>query len=60
MTIGPYHCDRSLMSPVAVAGLLSVLVAGLDMKNSMFIILKMLYFCYRFFRICKWCHDVLS
>ena len=34
MTIGPYHCDRSLMSPVAVAGLLSVLVAGLDMKNT--------------------------
>lgn len=34
LTIGPYHCDRSLMSPVSVAGLLSVLVAGLDMKNS--------------------------
>lgn len=34
LTIGPFHCDRTLMSPVAVGGLLSVLVAGLDMKNS--------------------------
>lgn len=34
LTIGPYHCDRTLMSPVAVGGLLSVLVAGLDMKST--------------------------
>lgn len=33
LTLGPYHCDRSLMMPVAVGGLLSVLVSFLDVKN---------------------------
>ena len=33
LTIGPYHCDRTLMMPVAVGGLLSVLVSFLDVKN---------------------------
>jgi len=33
LTLCPYHSDRSLMSPVAVAGLLSVLVSCLDVKN---------------------------
>lgn len=35
LTLGPYHCDRSLMMPVAVGGLLSVLVSFLDVKNGM-------------------------
>ena len=33
LTLGPYHSDRSLMMPVAVGGLLSVLVSFLDVKN---------------------------
>ncbi|KAN0021543.1 hypothetical protein ACTFIU_010150 [Dictyostelium citrinum] len=33
MTINPYHSDRTLMSPVAVGGLLALLHAGLDIKN---------------------------
>lgn len=33
LTLCPYHSDRSLMSPVAVAGLLSVLISCLDVKN---------------------------
>ena len=32
LTLNPFHSDRSLMSPVAVAGILSVLVAMLDVK----------------------------
>lgn len=34
LTISPYHSDRQLMSPVAVAGLLATLVSFLDVKNS--------------------------
>ena len=37
LTLGPYHCDRSLMMPVAVGGLLSVLVSFLDVKNGRFV-----------------------
>ncbi|KAJ8299161.1 hypothetical protein KUTeg_023221 [Tegillarca granosa] len=33
LTLCPYHSDRALMSPVAVAGLLSVVVSCLDVKN---------------------------
>ncbi|KAL3841860.1 hypothetical protein ACJMK2_019957 [Sinanodonta woodiana] len=33
LTLCPYHSDRSLMSPVAVAGLLATLVSCLDVKN---------------------------
>ncbi|KAI0242456.1 26S proteasome non-ATPase regulatory subunit 2 [Lamellibrachia satsuma] len=33
LTLCPYHSDRQIMSPVAVAGLLSVLVSCLDVKN---------------------------
>ncbi|CAL1538285.1 unnamed protein product [Lymnaea stagnalis] len=33
LTLSPYHSDRMLMSPVAVAGLLAVLVSCLDVKN---------------------------
>lgn len=33
LTLSPYHSDRSLMHPVAVAGLLSSLVACLDVKT---------------------------
>ncbi|XP_069134068.1 26S proteasome non-ATPase regulatory subunit 2-like [Argopecten irradians] len=33
LTLCPYHSDRSLMSPVAVAGLMAVLVSSLDVKN---------------------------
>lgn len=34
LTISPYHSDRQLMSPVAVAGLLATLVSFLDVKTS--------------------------
>ena len=34
LTLNPFHSDRQLMSPVAVAGLLSVLVALLDVKTT--------------------------
>ena len=37
LTIGPYHCDRTLMMPVAVGGLLSVLVSFLDVKNGKYL-----------------------
>jgi len=33
MTLAPYHSDRTLLSPVAVAGLLTVLHSCLDFKN---------------------------
>jgi hypothetical protein len=32
LTLNPFHSDRTLMSPVAVAGIISVLVAMLDVK----------------------------
>ena len=35
LTLNPFHSDRTLMSPVAVAGILSVLVAMLDVKESL-------------------------
>ena len=34
LTIHPFHSDRSLMTPVAVAGLLTVMIAMLDSANS--------------------------
>lgn len=34
LTISPYHSERQLMSPVAVAGLMATLVSFLDVKNS--------------------------
>jgi 26S proteasome regulatory subunit N1 len=34
LTLNPFHSDRTLMSPVAVAGLMSVLVALLDVKTT--------------------------
>ncbi|ESO97305.1 hypothetical protein LOTGIDRAFT_187615 [Lottia gigantea] len=33
LTLSPYHSDRTLLSPVAVAGLMAVLVSCLDVKN---------------------------
>jgi 26S proteasome regulatory subunit N1 len=36
MTINPYHTDRQLMSPVAVAGLLTSIIAFTDAKTCMF------------------------
>lgn len=33
MTLSPFHSDRQLMNPVAVAGLMATLVAFLDVKN---------------------------
>jgi len=53
LTLNPFHSDRQLMSPVAVAGLLSVLVAFLDVKttilgnHSAFIHLNNYYFTVR-------------
>lgn len=37
LTLSPYHSDRQLMSPVALAGLMATLVAFLDVKNSKFL-----------------------
>lgn len=34
LTLSPYHSDRQLMNPVAVAGLMATLVSFLDVKNS--------------------------
>ena len=34
LTLCPYHSDRQIMNPVAVAGLLAFLVSCLDVKNS--------------------------
>jgi len=34
LTLSPYHFDRSLLSPVSIAGLLSVMTAFLDVKNT--------------------------
>lgn len=34
LTLSPYHSDRQLLSPVALAGLLATLVSFLDVKNS--------------------------
>lgn len=34
LSLSPYHSDRQLMCPVAVAGLLATLVSFLDVKNS--------------------------
>lgn len=33
LTLSPYHFDRSLLSPVSLAGLLSVMVCFLDVKH---------------------------
>merc|ERR1712136_252387 len=33
LTLQPYHSERQLMNPVAVAGLLSTIIACLDVKN---------------------------
>ncbi|XP_077986315.1 26S proteasome non-ATPase regulatory subunit 2-like [Glandiceps talaboti] len=33
LTLSPYHSDRQLLSPVATAGLLAVLISFLDVKN---------------------------
>jgi len=33
LTLSPYHFDRSLLSPVSLAGLLSVMVSFLDVKH---------------------------
>lgn len=33
ITMSPFHTDRTLMSPVAVAGLLSTMIGFLDVKN---------------------------
>jgi hypothetical protein len=38
LTINPFHSNRQLMSPVAMAGLLSTLVAFTDTKNREYII----------------------
>jgi hypothetical protein len=36
LTLCPYHSDKALMSPVAVAGLLAVSISCLDVKNCKF------------------------
>lgn len=44
LTLQPYHSERQLMNPVAVAGLLSTIVACLDVKNSKFFFLSNNFF----------------
>lgn len=44
LTLSPYHSDRQLLSPVAVAGLLATLIGFLDVKNSKFDSLNLFYF----------------
>jgi len=39
MTLNPLHSDKLLLSPVAIAGILTVLHAGLDIKNSLLLLL---------------------
>lgn len=48
LTLNPFHSDRSLMSPVAVAGILSVLIAMLDVKESYWLrkIFSFLHICW--------------
>lgn len=36
LTLNPFHSDRQLMSPSAVAGLLATCFTFLDVKNSKF------------------------
>lgn len=43
LTLCPYHSDRQLLSPVALAGLLATLVGFLDVKNSKSDSLKYFY-----------------
>ena len=38
LTLCPYHSDRQLLSPVALAGLLSTLIGFLDVKNSKYFV----------------------
>lgn len=35
VTLHPFHSDRTLMSPTSIAGLLTILLACLDMKNTL-------------------------
>lgn len=59
LTLSPYHSDRQLMCPVAVAGLLATLVSFLDVKNSKFnnfmhffnVIQSLLFFLFSFYQI---------
>ena len=44
MTLSPYHSDRQLLSPVALAGLLAALIGFLDVKNSEYIVFSSLIF----------------
>jgi 26S proteasome regulatory subunit N1 len=34
MTLHPFHSDRLVLSPVALGGVLTMLIACLDMKNT--------------------------
>jgi hypothetical protein len=38
LTLCPYHSDRQLLSPVALAGLLSTLIGFLDVKNGKYVV----------------------
>lgn len=50
LTLSPYHSDRQLMSPVAVAGLMATIISFLDVKNSKyFLSLFVNFFFYCFF-----------
>lgn len=61
LSLSPYHSDRQLMCPVAVAGLLATLVSFLDVKNSMYF-LQFIYIKYRIFTpiIIFFCHCLIT
>lgn len=46
LTLSPYHSERQLLSPVALAGILATIVGFLDVKNSKFIYLCIYVFIY--------------
>lgn len=39
LSLSPFHTDRQIMNPVAVAGLLITLVSFLDTKNSKYVLI---------------------
>eukprot|EP00051_Salpingoeca_urceolata_P026738 m.478399 g.478399 ORF g.478399 m.478399 type:complete len:897 (-) comp21140_c0_seq1:156-2846(-) len=51
ITMSPFHTDRSLMSPVAVSGLLAVLVSVLDIQN---VLLKSSHFMLYHLSLAMW------
>jgi 26S proteasome regulatory complex component len=43
VSLSPFHTDRQILNPVALAGLLVVLTSFLDTKNSKLLLLLLLF-----------------